>query len=70
MTTQPTPAKNGLNALLTPQESVLVLIDHQPYQLAYRLLAFDQLAEDEQPMLVAHGLQKGARLSCAVLQLF
>jgi len=24
MTTQPTAAKNGLNALLTPQESVLV----------------------------------------------
>src|SRR6476620_10555092 len=26
--------KNGLNALLTPQESVLVLIDHQPFQFA------------------------------------
>src|SRR5713101_9233457 len=26
--------KNGLNALLTPQESVLVLIDHQAFQFA------------------------------------
>ncbi|MEL1264489.1 hydrolase [Pseudoxanthomonas putridarboris] len=28
------PAKNGLDALLRPEDSVLVLIDHQPYQLA------------------------------------
>ena len=34
MTNQSTAAKNGLNALLTPQESVLVLIDHQPFQFA------------------------------------
>ncbi|MGW5383267.1 isochorismatase family protein [Nocardia sp. NPDC003963] len=27
-------AKVGLEALLTPEESVLVLIDHQPYQFA------------------------------------
>jgi nicotinamidase-related amidase len=26
--------KNGLNALLTPEESVVVLIDHQPFQFA------------------------------------
>ena len=26
--------KTGLNALLTPEESVLVLIDHQPFQFA------------------------------------
>src|ERR1700748_1054758 len=26
--------KNGLNALLTPEESVLVLIDHQAFQFA------------------------------------
>jgi len=26
--------KNGLNALLTPAESVLILIDHQPFQFA------------------------------------
>jgi len=26
--------KNGLNALLTPEEAVLVLIDHQPFQFA------------------------------------
>ena len=26
--------KTGLNALLTPEESVLVLIDHQPLQFA------------------------------------
>ncbi|MEG3191573.1 hydrolase [Lysobacter sp. D1-1-M9] len=28
------PAKNGLDALLRPEDSVLVLIDHQPYQLS------------------------------------
>jgi nicotinamidase-related amidase len=27
-------SKNGLDALLRPEDSVLVLIDHQPYQLA------------------------------------
>ena len=27
-------SKSGLNALLTPQESVLLLIDHQPFQFA------------------------------------
>jgi hypothetical protein len=32
--TQPVTRKTGLNALLTPQESVLVLIDHQPFQFA------------------------------------
>jgi hypothetical protein len=26
--------KVGLNALLTPEESVLILIDHQPFQFA------------------------------------
>jgi nicotinamidase-related amidase len=26
--------KTGMNALLTPEESVLVLIDHQPFQFA------------------------------------
>ena len=28
------PSKSGLNALLTPQDSVLLLIDHQPFQFA------------------------------------
>ena len=28
------PPKSGLNALLTPQDSVLLLIDHQPFQFA------------------------------------
>ena len=32
--TQSTAPKNGLNALLTPEESVLILIDHQPFQFA------------------------------------
>jgi nicotinamidase-related amidase len=32
--TQSTAPKNGLNALLTPEESVLLLIDHQPFQFA------------------------------------
>src|SRR5262245_9253305 len=34
MATQSNAPKNGLNALLTPEESVLVLIDHQPFQFA------------------------------------
>src|SRR6266550_2601399 len=32
--TQSSAPMNGLSALLTPQESVLVLIDHQPFQFA------------------------------------
>src|SRR5256886_13936930 len=32
--TQSPVLKNGLNALLTPEESVLILIDHQPFQFA------------------------------------
>ena len=32
--TQSTTSKSGLNALLTPEESVLILIDHQPFQFA------------------------------------
>ena len=32
--TQPVTLKTGLNALLTPEDSVLVLIDHQPFQFA------------------------------------
>jgi len=32
--TQSIGPKNGLNALLTPEESVLILIDHQPFQFA------------------------------------
>jgi nicotinamidase-related amidase len=32
--TQSPVLKNGLNALLTPEESVLVLIDHQAFQFA------------------------------------
>jgi nicotinamidase-related amidase len=34
VTTQSNAPKNGLKALLTPEESVLVLIDHQPFQFA------------------------------------
>src|SRR4029077_19340354 len=32
--TQSAVLKNGLNALLTPEESVLVLVDHQAFQFA------------------------------------
>jgi hypothetical protein len=32
--TQPIVPKTGLNALLAPEESVLILIDHQPLQFA------------------------------------
>src|SRR6266705_1290024 len=31
---QSSATKNGLNALLTPQDSALILIDHQPFQFA------------------------------------
>jgi hypothetical protein len=34
MSTPPNTSKNGLSSLLTPEESVLVLIDHQPFQFA------------------------------------
>jgi nicotinamidase-related amidase len=34
MTTAPTAAKTGLDALLTPENSVLLLMDHQPFQFA------------------------------------
>jgi nicotinamidase-related amidase len=34
MTAQSHLPKSGLNALLTPEEAVLVLIDHQPFQFA------------------------------------
>src|SRR5258705_6963741 len=34
MTTPSTSLKHGLNALLPPPDSVLVLIDHQPFQFA------------------------------------
>lgn len=52
-----TETKNGLQALLTPQESVLVLIDHQPFQFA-------NLHSHEPTMVVNNvvGLAKAARV--------
>ncbi|MFF5718414.1 hydrolase [Streptomyces buecherae] len=53
MSTSP---KAGLEALLTPEESVLVLIDHQPYQFAN--------LHSHEPMMVTNnvvGLAKAAR---------
>ncbi|MFC8797825.1 hydrolase [Promicromonospora sp. NPDC057138] len=50
-------AKVGLDALLTPEESVLVLIDHQPFQVAN--------LHSHEPTLVVNntvGLAKFARL--------
>ncbi|MEV1177220.1 hydrolase [Nonomuraea sp. NPDC049784] len=49
-------AKTGLEALLTPEESVLVLIDHQPYQ-------FTNLNSHEPTMIVNNvvGLAKLAK---------
>ncbi|MFE9676903.1 hydrolase [Streptomyces sp. NPDC006259] len=49
-------AKTGLAALLTPQESVLVLIDHQPFQFA-------NLHSHEPTMIVNNvvGLAKAAK---------
>jgi nicotinamidase-related amidase len=49
--------KNGLNALLTPEESVLILIDHQPFQFA-------NLHSHEPTMIVNNviGLAKAAKI--------
>lgn len=55
MTQSPT-LKNGLNALLTPDESVLVLIDHQPFQFAN--------LHSHEPMMIVNnvvGLAKAAK---------
>lgn len=51
-----TPNKAGLDALLTPEESVLVLIDHQPFQFA-------NLNSHEPTMVVNNvvGLAKAAK---------
>ena len=54
--TQPVALKNGLNALLTPEESVLILIDHQPFQFAN--------LHSHEPMLIINnviGLAKAAK---------
>jgi nicotinamidase-related amidase len=48
--------KNGLNALLRPENSVLVLIDHQPYQLANLNSHDPQMAVNN-----ATGLAKAAK---------
>ncbi|AQW48828.1 MULTISPECIES: hydrolase [Streptomyces] len=50
-------AKAGLEALLTPEESVLVLIDHQPFQ-------FSNLNSHEPTMIVNNvvGLAKAAKV--------
>ena len=53
---QPSTLKNGLNALLTPEDSVLVLIDHQPFQFAN--------LHSHEPMMIINnviGLAKSAR---------
>jgi hypothetical protein len=56
MTENPIP-KNGLDALLTPEESVLILMDHQPFQFA-------AVRSHEQTMIVNNvvGLAKTAKL--------
>src|SRR6266436_9094402 len=55
--TQSIAPKNGLNALLTPEESVLILIDHQPFQFA-------NLHSHEPTMIVNNviGLAKAAKI--------
>jgi nicotinamidase-related amidase len=57
MSTTQSPSHRGLDALLTPQNSVLVLIDHQPYQFA-------NLHSHEPTMVVNNvvGLAKAAKL--------
>src|SRR5436853_1027881 len=55
--TEPAPFKNGLNALLTPQDSVLILIDHQPFQFAN--------LHSHEPMMIINnviGLAKAAKI--------
>jgi nicotinamidase-related amidase len=56
MTENPIP-RNGLDALLTPEESVLILMDHQPFQFA-------AVRSHEQTMIVNNvvGLAKTAKL--------
>ncbi|MFD6803004.1 hydrolase [Streptomyces cyaneofuscatus] len=56
VSTVSTPKKAGLDALLTPEESVLVLIDHQPFQFA-------NLNSHEPTMVVNNvvGLAKAAK---------
>src|SRR5260370_30011777 len=51
------PAKTGLDALLRPQHSILVLMDHQPYQFA-------NLNSHEPTMIVNNviGLAKTAKV--------
>jgi nicotinamidase-related amidase len=55
--TQSIAPKNGLNALLTPEESILILIDHQPFQFA-------NLHSHEPTMIVNNviGLAKAAKI--------
>src|ERR1700742_1641594 len=55
--TQSPVLKNGLGALLTPEESGLILIDHQPYQFA-------NLHSHEPTMIVNNviGLAKTAKV--------
>lgn len=50
-------SKSGLDALLRPEDSILVLIDHQPYQ-------FTNLNSHEPTMIINNvvGLAKGAKL--------
>ncbi|RKH57390.1 hydrolase [Corallococcus aberystwythensis] len=57
MSTTQDPSHRGLEALLTPQNSVLVLIDHQPYQFA-------NLHSHEPTMVLNNvvGLAKAARV--------
>src|SRR6266540_575441 len=55
--TEPSPLRNGLNALLTPQDSVLILIDHQPFQFAN--------LHSHEPMIIVNnviGLAKAAKV--------
>ena len=55
--TQSIAPKNGLNALLTPAESVLILIDHQPFQFAN--------LHSHEPMMIVNnviGLAKAAKI--------
>ena len=55
--TQPTPLKNGLNALISPEELVLILIDHQPFQFAN--------LHSHEPMMIVNnviGLAKAAKI--------
>src|SRR3981189_1298704 len=76
-------AKTGLDALLTPERSVLLLIDHQPYQFANlhsheptlfvnNAVALAQAAKafNAPPLLTADTEERGGHLLNGIQEIF